>query len=89
MVEGPNQFLVISTIHSVGLHFDGWTVGSGLEVLKAENAEILLDLFLPLEIGDLIGLPHAVSLLAEKGFQVPANLIDFHPRINPATPESE
>jgi hypothetical protein len=56
----------------------GRLVGSGLKILKAENAEILLDLFAPLEIGDLIGLPHAVGLLAKKGLQVSANLIDFH-----------
>jgi hypothetical protein len=64
-------------------------IGSGLEILKAENPEILLDLFAPLEIGDLIGLPHAVGLLAKKGFQVSANVIDFHPSISSATPELE
>jgi hypothetical protein len=53
--------------------------------MKAENAKILLNLFVPLKIGDLISLPHAVRLLAKKGFQVPAEVIDFHPSINPAT----
>jgi hypothetical protein len=68
----------------------GRLVGSGLKILKAENAHILLDLFAPLEIGDLISLPDPVGLLAKKGFQIPANLIDFlHPRISPATPGSE
>lgn len=53
-------------------------IGSGLKVLKTKNAEILLDLFAPFEIGDLIGLPNPVGLLPQKRFQVPAYLID-HP----------
>ncbi|MCG3145015.1 MAG: hypothetical protein HONDAALG_02556 [Gammaproteobacteria bacterium] len=69
----------------------GRLIGCGLEVLKAEDAEIPLDLLAPLEIGDLIGLPNSVGLLAKKGLQVSANLIDIlHPRIIiPATLESE
>jgi len=47
----------------------GRLIGSGLEILKTENAEILLNLFAPLEIGDLIRLPHAVGFLPRKGFK--------------------
>lgn len=68
----------------------GRLVGCGLKILKTENPEILLNLFAFLEIGDLIRLPDPVGLLPQKGFQVPANLINFlHPHISPATPQSE
>lgn len=51
-----------------GREHRGGLIGSGLEILKAEDAKIQLDLFSPLKIGDLVRLPNTVRLLPQKRF---------------------